>query len=80
MLLVRKDRVMNVCEMKYTLGEYAMTEQDDREIRRKLTVLQEETGTDYAVLPTLITTFGLASGQYANIIQNTITMEALFEE
>ncbi len=80
MLLVRKDRVMNVCEMKYTQGEYAMTEQDDREIRRKLTVLQEETGTDYALLPTLITTFGLASGQYANIIQNTITMDALFEE
>ena len=79
MLLVRKDRVMNVCEIKFTLGDYSMTEQDDWELRRKLMVLQEETRTDYSLLPTLITTFGLASGQYSNLIQNTITMEALFE-
>ena len=80
MLIVRNDRVINVCEMKFTQTPFAMTAEDEADFRRKISVLQSETKTDYAIHPTLITTFPAAQNTYSGIIQSTITMDALFNE
>ena len=78
MLIVRNDRVINLCEMKFTQTPFSMTAEDDADIRRKLSVMQSETKTDYAIHPTLITTFGLHQNIHSNIIQSTVTMDAFF--
>ena len=78
MLLVRNDRIINVCEMKFTQTQFKMTADDEESIRRKLSVLQASDKSGYAFHPTLITTFGLAPNKHSGIFQNTITMDDLF--
>lgn len=48
-------------------------------LRNKMEVFKTETGTRKAIYLTLITTFGLAKTPYTSIIQNALTMEALFD-
>ena len=78
MLIVRKDGIINLCEMKYSSTEYTITEKTDMEIKRKLHNFILATETKYAVFPTLITTYGLVENAYANDIQAVITLNDLF--
>ena len=78
MLITRKDQVINLCEMKYSRSEYAITENVDRSIRNKMHDLVLQTGTKYAIHPTLITTYGLVDNSYATNIQSVIVLDDLF--
>lgn len=78
LLIVRKDQIINLCEMKYSGQEYALTEKNDRDLKRKIHDLKEKTGTRYAIHPTLVTTYGLMENSYAANIQAVVTMNDLF--
>ena len=78
LLIVRKDQVINMCEMKYSGTEYSLTAEDDETIRRHGHDLVTSTGTKYAIFPTLITTYGLMENSYSGSIQSVITMDDLF--
>lgn len=78
LLIIRKDQVINLCEMKYSGSEYTITEKVDRSIRNKISDLVLMTGTKYAVCPTLVTTYGLVGSSYAKNIQSVITLDDLF--
>ena len=78
LLIVRKDRVINLCEMKYSNTEYTVSKKDDGDIRRKVSDLRTGTKTKDAVFPTLITTYGLVDNGYSGNIQSVITMDDLF--
>ena len=78
MLITRKDQVINLCEMKYSGSEFAITENVDRSIRNKMHDLVLQTGTKYAIYPTLITTYGLVDNSYAANIQSVIVLDDLF--
>ncbi len=78
LLIIRKDQVINLCEMKYSGSEYTLTEKVDKNIRNKINDLVLLTGTKYAIYPTLITTYGLVRNSYAENIQSVITLDDLF--
>ncbi|MBQ9308086.1 MAG: ATP-binding protein [Clostridia bacterium] len=78
LMIVRRDQVINLCEMKYAGKKYAMTAKVDEEIRRKIVDFQTVTGARYAIHPTLVTPYGLADGSYAGSVQNVITTDDLF--
>ena len=78
LLIIRKDQVINLCEMKYFGSEYTVTEKVDRSIRNKINDLVLLTGTKYVIYPTLITTYGLVGNSYAENIQSVITLDGLF--
>lgn len=78
MLITRKDQVINLCEMKYSGSEFTITEKVDRNIRNKIHDLVLQTGTKYAIYPTLITTYGLVDNSYATNIQSVIVLDDLF--
>ncbi len=78
MLIVRKDQVINLCEMKYSQSEYTITEKVDRNIRNKISDLITVSGTKYAIYPTLITTYGLVENSYSQEVQSVVTMDDLF--
>ena len=78
MLIVRKDQVINLCEMKYSQSEYTITEKVDRNIRNKISDLITVSGTKYAIYPTLITTYGLVDNSYSQEVQSVVTMDDLF--
>ena len=79
LLIVRRDRVINLCEIKYSLSEYQMTKKDDEDMRRKISVFTQSTRTRNAIFPTLITNVGLVENSYAMNIQATIILDDLFE-
>lgn len=78
LLIVRKDQVINLCEMKFALDEYAVTKEVDTSIRRKIHDFTTLTKTKYAVHPTLVTTFGLKENAYSPAIQAVVTADDLF--
>lgn len=78
MLIVRKDQVINLCEMKYSQSEYTITEKVDRNIRNKINDLITVSGTKYAIYPTIITTYGLVENSYSQEVQSVVTIDDLF--
>ncbi len=79
LLIVRKDQVINLCEMKYTTTEYSITEKNEQDINKKIHDLITVTGTKYAVYPTLVSPIGIVENSHSEIIQSVITLDDLFK-
>lgn len=80
LLLERADRIINLCEMKYSKGLYTLNKEEDLNMRTRMTDFIQETGTNYGVMPVLISTYGLKSNMYSGGIQQQVTMEDLFKD
>jgi hypothetical protein len=78
LLIDRNDDTINLCEMKYTNAPYTITEEEDEIIRNRKETFIRETETEKTVLVTMITSFGLTPGGYADDIQCQLTMANLF--
>ena len=46
LVLARGDRTVNICEMKYTNGEFVIGADYEKELRNKVDAYQRETGTE----------------------------------
>ncbi|MDY3143740.1 MAG: hypothetical protein SOW06_00025, partial [Succinivibrionaceae bacterium] len=78
LLIVRRDRVINLCEMKYSTSEFAVTKSYDEVLRRKLSDFTLLSKVRYAVHMTLVTTYGLTRNAYSGHIQSCVTAKDLF--
>ena len=78
LMIVRKDQVINLCEMKFSGKKYTITAKVDEDIRKKTSDFLSVTGARYAIHTTLVTPYGVADGSYAGNIQNVITTDDLF--
>ena len=79
MLIVRKDQVINLCEIKYSNSQYVIDKETDLKIKTKMNDFIKASKTKYAIMPTLITTYGLVDNAYSSIINYVVCMEDLFE-
>lgn len=78
LLIERGDDAVNVCEMKYSSGEYLLTrEEHDKILNRREAYCQVENPKG-AVYLTLITPNGLVHNAHGNDIQSVVTLDALF--
>jgi predicted AAA+ superfamily ATPase len=78
MVIDRKDGVINLCEIKYSLNRYALDKADNDDLERKRVAFLAETGTKSALHQTMVTTYGLENNAYRNGIQSEITLDDLF--
>ena len=78
LLIDRKDQVVNLCEMKYSLSEYAIDAEYEQKLRNKKSAFINTTNTRKAVHLTMVTTFGIKANAHSGIVQNEITLEDLF--
>lgn len=78
LLIVRKDQVINLCEMKYASAPYLLTKKNDESMRKKISDLITDTGTRYAVHTTFITPYGLEKNVYEGNVQSQIVADDLF--
>ena len=78
LLIERNDGVINLCEMKFAKDEYEITADYDKALRRKANTFASKTQTRKAVTTVMITSYGLVRNEWANGIQNQITMDDLF--
>ncbi len=79
LLIVRKDQVINVCEMKYSQTPYIYTKKDLDSLNRKIHDFQAATKTRYALCPTVIAAGGLKKNSNSMSIQSVITLDDLFK-
>jgi hypothetical protein len=79
LLLDRQDRCINICEMKFSTGEFVIDTKYATELDNKVNVFRAETGTKKTLFPTMITTYGTRKNEhYLGRIQSEVLMEDLF--
>ena len=79
MIINRKDKVINLCEAKFSTGEYEIDKDYDSNIRNKIEAFRANTKTKSALHFTMITTYGVKKNKYSNVVNSNITMDDLFE-
>ncbi|HEV8083702.1 MAG TPA: ATP-binding protein [Chitinophagaceae bacterium] len=80
LLIDRQDMCINICEMKFSTEAYEITKGYAKELENKLKVFRENTKTRKTLFVTMVTTFGIKNiGRYAGLVQNQITIDALFK-
>ena len=78
MLIVRDDRVVNLCEMKFLSKEYEPQADDDTKLRARIATLQEYLSPKQTIHLTLVTTVGLKHNIHSGIFQQIVTIDSLF--
>ena len=80
LVIDRRDQVINLCEIKFSINPYTITKSYSENLRNKIGVFRTETKTRKAIFLTFITTYGLTRNKHAtSLVQNEITMDSLFE-
>jgi AAA+ ATPase superfamily predicted ATPase len=80
LVIDRADGVVNLCEMKFSIHEFAINKKYAEELRKKVRLFREESKTRKAISLTMITSFGLKNNTYSSsTVQQELTMDALFE-
>ncbi len=80
LLIERADRVINLCEAKFSLFQYTLDKAESLKMRTRMGDFIAETGCKESVFATLITTIGLRAGTNNSIVQSVITLDDLFVE
>lgn len=78
LLIARKDGVINLCEMKYTLHPYTVSMEYEKELQRKRMAFLGETDSRCALHTTMVTTFGLTDKGYRASVQSEVTLDDMF--
>jgi DNA-binding transcriptional ArsR family regulator len=80
LLLDRADQTINLIEIKFSQGPFTITKKYAAELRQKLQVFRDVTGTRKNVFLTFLTTHGLTPNAYSReLVQESITTEHLFK-
>ena len=80
LLIDRNDRVINLCEIKYSKEAYEINKEYEQKLRTKLNNFAKVTKTKSSLHLTIISPFGLKMNNYSNIIQSVVTAEDLFTD
>ena len=78
LLISRRDAIINLCEMKFTLHPYTITSKYAQELLHKQMVFKAETATQNAVHITMLTTYGIERKGHWTAIQSEVTLDDLF--
>ena len=78
LVMQRADRVTDICEMKHSSGTFTIDKDDAKELQNKLDVFREKSNDKRTLHLVMITTNGLTHNSYYNMVQNEITLDALF--
>jgi len=80
LLLDRADRSINLIEIKFSEGPFTINKAYSEELRRKVQVFKDVTGTKKNVFLTFLTTHGLTDNAYAKeLVDLPITTECFFK-
>lgn len=80
LVIDRKDRIINLCEIKFSTTAYLITKAYAESLRHKIQTFKAESGTKKTVLLTFIAAHGLTSNEYsAQLVHDTLDMNVLFD-
>jgi uncharacterized protein len=80
LVIDRNDRIINICEMKFSTQAFPITKSYADNLKNKLETFERETQTPKTLMLTMITTFGLVENEYAlRLVKDAFDMRILFE-
>ena len=80
LLIERSDKVIDICEMKFSSAEYTIDKKTDMNLRNKAETFRTATGCRDTIQLIMITTNGVKENEYSGVIQNQVVMDDLFKE
>lgn len=80
LLLERADRVIDVCEMKWSDGAYAIDKADERKLRNRLETFRAVTGTRCSVQLVMVTPEGVVRNAHSGVVQAEAVLDDLFAD
>lgn len=78
MIIERADRIIHLCEMKFSTDAYRIKPEYERRLRERSGLFKELTRTNKTVVHTFITTYGVANAKNKSIVHSEVTMDDLF--
>ena len=78
LIIKRKDRVVNLCEIKFVDSVFEVKKDYEFTLRARLNKVKEYLSSQYNVQMTLITTYGLKFGIHSGVFQKTVVLDDLF--
>ncbi len=80
LVIDRRDHVINLCEMKFSLKPFTIDKKYAEELASKVEVFRTQNNTTKALFLTMITTFGVVPNTYSNkMVQQNLTMDIFFK-
>ena len=74
LIIDRADNMINLCEVKYSKGEFDIQKAESEKINNRIEAFQRETGTKKGIFVTLITVNGVKENSYSDVVNNVITL------
>lgn len=78
MVIDRADRIIHLCEMKFSIGEYVLTKDYEKKLRERMGIFKSMTNTRKSIVNTFVTTYGVANAQNKSIVHSQVTIDDLF--
>lgn len=78
LLIVRKDQVINLCEMKYSVSPYLVSGKDIDALNKKVHDFSLRVGDRYSIVPTLVAAGGVKKNAYSYSFPSIISLDDLF--
>ena len=78
LVIERRDGIIDLCEMKYSEGEYAISADYERKIRNKISAFRKETQTKFALHLIMVASNGLHKNEHSDLVVATLSADDLF--
>jgi hypothetical protein len=78
-VIERADRMINVCEAKYSEVPYSLDKEEYNNIQKRIALFQQQTGTKGGIVPTMITACGLKRNAFSEHITCQVSLDDLFK-
>lgn len=78
LIIVRNDRIVNLCEMKFTSEPFIIDKAYDMVLRNRISLLRSRLTPTQNLHLTFVTTFGVKQNMYSGIVQSEVTLDDLF--
>lgn len=78
LLIDRRDRVVSICEMKYSVNLFGINKDYDAELRNKIDSFIKTTNSKKTIQLVLVTTMGLKNSKYNSIVNSQVLLDDLF--
>ncbi|MBQ8913335.1 MAG: ATP-binding protein, partial [Lachnospiraceae bacterium] len=78
MVIDRRDHVVNLCEIKFSVNEFEIDKNYDMAIRNKIEAFNHNTNCRKTIQVTMITTYGIKNNKYRGIVGKEVVLDDLF--
>ena len=79
LLIDRRDQVINICEIKFSMNEFEIDKNYEQKLRNKISVFRQLTNCKKTIQLSMITTFGIQKNKYSSIVTNEVLLDDLFQ-